>query len=146
MLGAYREEAATAGLVGAGRTAGPQWHGAAAAGPVRPGGDRPVLSLYEREPAAQDAAAAVLERTGGLPLLVHQTARDWAHTAAERQVEQTSRQTATSRSHLRLVQAKLAADVVDLQELGTSHEQPSGGDVEDPAGTGGLPLQGPGPR
>ena len=47
-------------------------------------------------------------------------------------MEQTARQTAASRSRLRLVQAKLAADVVDLQELGASHEQPSGGDAEDP--------------
>ena len=46
------------------------------------------------------------------------------------QVEQTARQTATSRSHLRLVQAKLAADVVDLQELGASQEQPSERDAE----------------
>ena len=91
---------------------------------------------------------AVLERTGGVPLLVHQAASDWAHTAAERQVEQTARQTASSRSHLRVVQAKLADDVVDLQELREPRSSRSWrrpGCPEDHAGGGGLPLQGPGP-
>jgi DNA-binding SARP family transcriptional activator len=127
VLGAYREEAATAGL--AGLVERLERSGAAhrRLGPFGREEVAQVLSLYERAPAARDAAGAVLKDTGGLPLLVHQTAREWAHTAVERQLEQTSRQTATSRSHLRLVQAKLAADVVDLQELGASQEQPTGG-------------------
>ena len=132
VLGAYREGAATARLTGLVGRLDPSGAAHRRLGPFGREEVAQVLSLYESEPAARDAAGAVLERTGGLPLLVHQTARDWAHTAAERQVEQTARQTATSRSRLRLVQAKLAADVVDLQELGASHEQPSGGDAEDP--------------
>jgi WD40 repeat protein/DNA-binding SARP family transcriptional activator len=131
MLGAYREEAASAELAGLVERLDPSGAARRRLGPFGRDEVAQVLSLYESAPAAQDAAGAVLERTGGLPLLVHQTARDWAHTAAERQVEQTARQTATSRSHLRLVQAKLAADVVDLQELGASQEPPSGGDAED---------------
>ena len=141
VLGTYREEAATAGLAG-GRTLDPSGAAQRRLGPFGREEVAQVLSLYESQPAAQDAAGAVLERTGGLPLLVHQTARDWAHTAAERQVEQTARQTATSRSHLRLVQAKLAADVVDLQELGASQEQPSGGDAEDPLAQVVCPYKG----
>ena len=142
VLGAYREEAATAGLVGLVERLDPSGAAQRRLGPFGREEVAQVLSLYESEPAAQDAAGAVLERTGGLPLLVHQTARDWAHTAAERQVEQTASQTATSRSHLRLVQAKLAADVVDLQELGASHEQPSGGDAEDPLAQVVCPYKG----
>ena len=139
VLGTYREEAASAGLA---ERLDPSGAARRRLGPFGREEVTQVLSLYESQPAAQDAAGAVLERTGGLPLLVHQTARDWAHTAAERQVEQAARQTATSRSHLRLVQAKLAADVVDLQELGASQEQPSGGDAQDPLAQVVCPYKG----
>jgi hypothetical protein len=142
VLGAYREEAATAGLAGLVERLEPSGAAHRRLGPVGREEVAQVLSLYERAPAAQDAAGAVLKDTGGLPLLVHQTAREWAHTAVERQLEQTARQTATSRSHLRLVQAKLAADVVDLQELGASQEQPTGGDAEDPLARVVCPYKG----
>jgi WD40 repeat protein/DNA-binding SARP family transcriptional activator len=142
VLGASREEAATAELAGLVEWLDPSGAAHRRLGPFGPDEVTQVLSLYESAPAAQEATGAVLERTGGLPLLVHQTARDWAHTAAERQVEQTARQTATSRSHLRLVQAKLAADVVDLQELGASQEQPSGEDAEDPLARVVCPYKG----
>jgi hypothetical protein len=142
VLGAYREEAATAGLAGLVERLEPSGAAHRRLGPFGREEVAQVLSLYERAPAAQDAAGAVLKDTGGLPLLVHQTAREWAHTAVERQLEQTARQTATSRSHLRLVQAKLAADVVDLQELGASQEQPTGGDAEDPLARVVCPYKG----
>jgi len=142
VLGAYRDDAATAGLAGLVERLGPSGAAHRRLGPFGREEVTQVLGLYESAPAAQDAAGAVLERTGGLPLLVHQTARDWAHMAAERQVEQTARQTATSRSHLRLVQAKLAADVVDLQELGASQEQPSERDAEDPLAQVVCPYKG----
>jgi WD40 repeat protein/energy-coupling factor transporter ATP-binding protein EcfA2 len=140
VLGAYRDEAAPAELA-----ALVERLGSAAQRRLGPFGREEVaqvLSLYESEPAAQDAAAAVRERTGGLPLLVHQTARDLAHTAAERQVEQTARQTASSRGHLRLVQARLAADVVDLRELGATQEQPSGEDAAGPPAQVVCPYKG----
>ena len=58
-------------------TAGPQG-GATAARPVSAGGGRQVLSLYEREPAAQVAAGAVLERPAACRCW-HQTARTGPH-------------------------------------------------------------------
>ena len=51
-------------------------------GPFGPGRGRPGPRLYEAEPAARAAAGAVLERTGGVPLLVHQAASDWAQAQA----------------------------------------------------------------
>jgi DNA-binding SARP family transcriptional activator len=75
-----------------------------------------VLGLYEPEQTAQAAAPTVLDATGGVPLLVHQTAGERAQAQAAHQVEQTAGQTASSRSHLRIAQAKLANDVVDLRE------------------------------
>jgi hypothetical protein len=76
-----------------------------------------VLALYEGEQASGAAAGIVLERTGGVPVLVHQAASDWAQAQAAHQVEQVVKQTASSRSHLRAVQARLTDDVVGLQEL-----------------------------
>jgi WD40 repeat protein len=75
-----------------------------------------VLGLYEPEQAARVAAPTVLDATGGVPLLVHQAAGKRAQAQAAHQVEQTASQTASSRSHLQIAQAKLANDVVDLRE------------------------------
>jgi ATPase subunit of ABC transporter with duplicated ATPase domains len=58
----------------------------------------------------------MLDATGGVPLLVHQAAGKRAQAQAAHQVEQTASQTASSRSHLRMAQAKLTNDVVDLRE------------------------------
>jgi WD40 repeat protein/DNA-binding SARP family transcriptional activator len=76
-----------------------------------------VLGLYEPEQAARAAAPTVLDATGGIPLLVHQAAGKRAQAQAAQQVEQTASQTASSRSHLRMAQAKLADDTIDLREL-----------------------------
>jgi WD40 repeat protein len=82
-----------------------------------------VLGLYEREQAAWAAAPTVLEATGGVPLLVHQAAGKRAQAQAAHQVEQTAGQTASSRSQLRIAQAKLADDTIDLRELREHTEQ-----------------------
>jgi hypothetical protein len=69
-----------------------------------------VLGLYEGGQAARAAAGAVLDATGGLPGLVHQAAADWAQAQA-------ANQAADNRGRLHRVQAKLAEDVGNLQEL-----------------------------
>ena len=123
VLGAYRDEATTPGL-------------AALVERLDPGGDRhrqlgpfdqdevaKVLGLYESEQAARAAAGSVLAHTGGVPVLVFQAAGDWAQAQAAHQVEQEVRQTVSGRSHLRVVQARLADDLVDLHELREHTEQ-----------------------
>jgi hypothetical protein len=79
-------------------------------------------------------AGGVLARTGGVPLLVHQAASDLAQAKAAEQVDQVAGQTGRSRSHLRMTQARLADNVVDLRELRehgqqlarlTTHEAPA---------------------
>jgi WD40 repeat protein len=82
-----------------------------------------VLAIYGAEAAAREAADPVLERTGGVPLLVHQAAGKWAQAQAAQQVEQRAGQIASSRSSLREVQARLADDVVGLRELGEHTQQ-----------------------
>jgi peptide/nickel transport system substrate-binding protein len=115
VLGAYREEAITPGLAALVERLDPSGAARRRLGPFGREEVAQALSLYASEPASRAAAGAVLEDTGGVPLRVHQAG---AQPQAAREVEHIVRQTASSRSHLRLVPAKLAADVVDLREPG----------------------------
>jgi WD40 repeat protein/DNA-binding SARP family transcriptional activator len=140
VLGAYRDEAATANLVDLVDRLDPGGGARRCLAPLDRDEVAQVLVLYrDGDKDAHAAADAVLEHTGGVPLLVHQAARDRARAAAVRQVEQTATQTADSRSQLHLVQARLAEDVVGLRELGEHPEQiprptgqgPAGDEPED---------------
>jgi DNA-binding SARP family transcriptional activator len=114
VLGAYQEEAATPELATLVQRLEPSGAGCRRLGPLDQHEVAQILALYQSEQAAQAAAGAVLEATGGVPLLVHQSAADRAQAQAANQVEKT----ASSRGHLRLVQAKLANDVGDVRESG----------------------------
>jgi DNA-binding SARP family transcriptional activator len=116
VVGAYQEEVSLklAALV---QRLDPSGVGSRRLGPFGKDEVAQVLGLYESEQAAWAAADVVLEATGGVPLLVHQAAGEWAQAQAANQVEQTARQTASSRGELRGVQARLADDVADLREL-----------------------------
>jgi WD40 repeat protein/DNA-binding SARP family transcriptional activator len=116
VLGVYREEAAAPTLTelvqrldpgGTRRRLGPFGQDEVAQ----------VLALYRSEPAARAAAGAVLERSGGVPLLVHQAAGDWAQAQAAHQLEHRAGQIASSRSHLRVDSASFADEVADLRGL-----------------------------
>jgi WD40 repeat protein/DNA-binding SARP family transcriptional activator len=76
-----------------------------------------VVASYGGEENAQQAASEILACSGGIPLLVHQAAGDWAQARAAKQVNEVAGQTATSRNSLRMGEAKLADNVVDLREL-----------------------------
>jgi hypothetical protein len=123
VLGAYRDEAASSGpaaLVARLDSTGAAWR---RLGPFGEGEVAQVLALYEGEQAARAAAGAVLEATGGVPRLVHQAAGNRAQAQAAHLVEEAAGRTASSRGQLRLVQAELANDLVDLQELREHSQQ-----------------------
>jgi Bacterial transcriptional activator domain/AAA ATPase domain len=122
VLGAYRDEAA-AGLAGLVQRLDPSDTERRQLGPLSRDEVAKVLALYGAETAAREAADPVLERTGGVPLLVHQAAGAWAQAQAAQQVEETARQIASGRGSLREVQARLADDVVGLRELGEHTQQ-----------------------
>jgi WD40 repeat protein/DNA-binding SARP family transcriptional activator len=117
VLGAYRDEAATPTLVALVQRLDPGGAGRRRLGPLDQDEVAQVLGLYGSEQASRAAAGTVFEGTGGVPVLVHQAASDWAQAQAAHQVEQVVGQTAGSRSHLRVVQSRLADEVVDLREL-----------------------------
>jgi DNA-binding SARP family transcriptional activator len=123
VLGAYRDEAASSGpaaLVARLDSTGAAWR---RLGPFGEGEVAQMLALYEGEQAARAAAGAVLEATGGVPRLVHQAAGNRAQAQAAHLVEEAAGRTASSRGQLRLVQAELANDLVDLQELREHSQQ-----------------------
>jgi predicted ATPase len=117
VLGAYRDEAATPELAALVERLDPGGAGRRRLGPLDQDEVIQVLALYGSEQAARAAADTVLAHTGGVPVLVHQAASDWAQAQATHQIEQVVRQTASSRSHLRVVQSRLTDDLVDLREL-----------------------------
>jgi hypothetical protein len=123
VLGLYCNEAATPELGALVARLDPSGAGRRRLGPLGWEEVAQVLGLYGSEQAARAAANSVLERTGGVPVLVHQAAGDWAQAQAAHQVEQVVGQATSSRSHLRVVQSRLADDVVDLQELREHSQQ-----------------------
>ena len=116
VLGTYCQEKVSPALDALVERLGPDAITPGRLGPFNEDEVAQVLGLYESEQAARAAARLVLDATGGVPLLVHQTAGTRAQAQAAHQVKQTASQTASSRGHLQTVQAKLADDVVDLRE------------------------------
>jgi WD40 repeat protein/DNA-binding SARP family transcriptional activator/ABC-type cobalamin/Fe3+-siderophores transport system ATPase subunit len=123
VLGAYQDAAATAGLARLVERLDPSSAGHRQLGPLNRDEVAKVLAIYGAEAAAREAADPVLERTGGVPLLVHQAASEWARAQAAQQVGEAAGQTASSRGRLREVQARLADDLVGLRELDEHTQQ-----------------------
>jgi WD40 repeat protein len=116
VVGAYRKEAAAVELAALVERLDPSGAARRRLGPLNRDEVAKVLAIYGAE-TTERAVDSVLEGTGGVPLLVHQAAGDWAQAQVAQQVQETARKTASSRSHLRVDHARLADEVVDLQEL-----------------------------
>jgi WD40 repeat protein/DNA-binding SARP family transcriptional activator len=117
VLGAYRDEAAPPPLAALVGRLDPSGATRRRLGPFGYDEVAEVLGLYGSEQAARAAAGAVLDDTGGVPLLVHQAASHWAQAQAAHQVEHRAGQIASSRSHLRVESVRFADDVADLRGL-----------------------------
>jgi WD40 repeat protein/DNA-binding SARP family transcriptional activator/energy-coupling factor transporter ATP-binding protein EcfA2 len=117
VLGAYRDEVAPPPLAELVQRLDPDGTTRQRLGPFDQDEVAQVLGLYGSEQAAGAAAGAVLERTGGVPLRVHQAAGDWAQAHAAHQLEDRAGQIASRRSHLREDSARFAEDVADLRGL-----------------------------
>jgi WD40 repeat protein/DNA-binding SARP family transcriptional activator len=151
VLGAYRDEAPTPPLTEFVQRLDPGGTTQRQLGPFGQDEVAQVLALYGSEQAARAAAGRILERTGGVPLLVHQAAGDWAQAQAAHQLEHKAGQIAASRSHLRVDSAGFAEDVVDLRGLREHTQQvarlaagqgPSGEELEDRPAAAVCPYKG----
>ena len=76
-----------------------------------------IVAVYSAEAEALQVARTVLAKTRGIPLLVHETASEWARTRATKRLEQAAAQSLRQRQHLRAVDAEVADNVVELQQL-----------------------------
>jgi WD40 repeat protein/DNA-binding SARP family transcriptional activator len=76
-----------------------------------------IIAVYSGEADALQVAETLSAGTGGVPLLVHQAASGWAQARATRRVAQAAAQSRRHRQDLRAVQAEVADNVVELQQL-----------------------------
>src|SRR5215212_1355281 len=117
VLGAYRDDAPAAAL--AGLLGRPPL--SAAARRRLEGLSVPemaqIVAVYSAEEESLQAARSLLQATGGIPSLVHQAAGDWARSRATTRLEQAAAQSLRHRRDLRAVEAEVADNVVELQQL-----------------------------
>jgi WD40 repeat protein/DNA-binding SARP family transcriptional activator len=76
-----------------------------------------IVAIYSAEEESLQAARSLLKATGGIPSLVHQAAGDWARSRATTRLEQAAAQSLRHRRDLRAVEAEVADNVVNLQQL-----------------------------
>jgi WD40 repeat protein/DNA-binding SARP family transcriptional activator len=117
VLGAYRDDApsgAPAALVGYPALAAAQrrrLEGLSVAETAR------IVAGYSAEAEALQAAQTVLKATGGIPSLVHQAVGEWARARATKRLEQAAARSVRHRRELRAVEAEVADNVVELEQL-----------------------------
>jgi DNA-binding SARP family transcriptional activator/WD40 repeat protein len=117
VLGAYRDDAPAAALAGLlGRPPLSAAQRRRLEGLSVPEMAR-IVAVYSAEEESLQAARTLLKATGGVPLLVHQAAGDWARARVTRRVEQAAARSVRHRRDLRAVQAQVADNVVELQQL-----------------------------
>jgi WD40 repeat protein/DNA-binding SARP family transcriptional activator len=151
VFGAYQDQPTPSGLAALAERLDPDGSGHRRLGPLDLDEVARVVAIYGGEQTSRAAAGAFLQRTGGVPLLVHRAANQWAQAQAADQVDQVAGQTALSRSHLRVVQARLAEGVVDLHGLRehaqqmaglATGEEPPGGATDDRPAAAVCPYKG----
>jgi WD40 repeat protein/DNA-binding SARP family transcriptional activator len=76
-----------------------------------------IVAGYSGEADALQVAKTLSAETGGVPLLVHQAARGWAQAQATKRLAQAAAQRLHHRQTLRVVDAAVADNVVELQQL-----------------------------
>jgi DNA-binding SARP family transcriptional activator/class 3 adenylate cyclase/WD40 repeat protein len=114
VVGAFRGD--TAGQSG---TTEPPGGGASqlALGPLSSDAVGRVCELYAAEAWSEDDVRRVYELTGGVPLLVHEQASEWARERASRIVAEAGDRMAVSRRHLVASRGEIADGVEGIQRL-----------------------------
>ena len=95
---------------------------------VSPLGDeeiRSIVSLYAGWSLAHLPLAELVEATGGIPGLVHRSARDWAREQTSGRLSELASQTAAEREGLRAAERGLEQSVADFQRIRTWSDMPA---------------------
>jgi WD40 repeat protein/DNA-binding SARP family transcriptional activator/class 3 adenylate cyclase len=114
VVGAFRGDAA-----GPSGTAEPHGGGATqfALGPLSDDAVGRICELYATEPWSADDVSRVHELTGGIPLLVHEQASEWARERASRRMAEANDRMAVARRRLVASRGEIADGVEGIQRL-----------------------------
>jgi WD40 repeat protein/class 3 adenylate cyclase len=115
VLGTYLDDVETPSLSGLIDRADSSGIGRRRLAPLAAEGAREIAALYAGRGASRFPVAAALEETGGVPSLVHLFAGRWAEEEATRRLGVSTGRAAAGRSGLRVAEAEVASNVVDLQ-------------------------------
>jgi WD40 repeat protein/energy-coupling factor transporter ATP-binding protein EcfA2 len=84
-----------------------------------------IAAYYAGEAVPAEVAARLRRDSGGVPLLVHRSARGWARVRASRRLDAAASRGATDRGALRAVETAITEGVVELRRL--REQTPEGG-------------------
>ena len=107
-----------------------------------------IVAVYSVEQESLEAARSLVKATGGVPSLVHQAAGGWARARATSRLEQAAARSLRHRRDLRAVEAEVADNVVELQQLlgrrgaVAAGEVPAGGSGWSPPAAALCPYKG----
>ena len=114
VVGAFRGDAAPLN----GTAEPPGWAASQLAlGPLSGGAVGSICELYATEPCSAEDVSHIYELTGGVPLLVHEQASDWARERASRLMAEAGDRMAVSRRRLVASRGEIADGVEGIQRL-----------------------------
>jgi WD40 repeat protein/class 3 adenylate cyclase len=103
---------------------------------------RQIASLYLRRAGRPLPVDALLEQTDGVPLLVHRWVSEWARKDTTDRLSASANQFASGRRGLRVAEAELASNVIDLQFADERRHLYLVDEPEAAAGTVACPFKG----
>jgi DNA-binding SARP family transcriptional activator len=126
VLGLYRDEVAAPAL-GALESMDPDGAWRLRLGPLDAEAVAGIAAYYAGEPPPAEVVSGLWRDTGGVPLLVHRAAREWAMARAGQRLDAAASRGTADRGQLRAAEAEIAEGVVDLQRLRQPPPEPAGG-------------------
>jgi DNA-binding SARP family transcriptional activator len=126
VLGLYRDEVAAPALGALLESVDPGGAWRLRLGPLGAEAVVGIAAFYAGEAVPAEVVAGLCRDSGGVPLLVHRAARDWATARAGQRLDAAAGRGAADRGELRAAEAEIAEGVVDLQRLRQPPE-PAGG-------------------
>jgi WD40 repeat protein len=127
MLGLYRDDLAAPALGALLASVDPGGAWQLRLGPLGAEAVAGIAALYAGEAVPAEVVATLCVDTGGVPLLVHQAAREWATARAGRRLDAATSRGAADRGELRAAEAEIADGVAGLQRLRQPPLEQAGG-------------------
>ena len=129
VLGLYRNDLATPTLDALQESLDPDGAWRLRLGPLDVEAVAAIAASYAGEAVPAEVLDGLCRDTGGVPLLVHRAAREWARARAGQRLDAAAGRGAADRGQLRAAETEIARGVVDLQRLRQPPPEPAGGRV-----------------